>query len=316
MILEVRYGLAETHVRIFDAAGGIPQSLKFNLSSSRECESLADFIHKLRPSRVEVIDPANTPFTLIDVLIKLKVPYDIFIADAGLLGAHKAQYVAVAGRSLATHKSEIGVRHKRFSNTAVEPREQDWVGRWQKIAEGAQQILVPCPQAEAFVARILPQRTTKKIERCGPSRARRRSRKAAPNQLGFVLVRSCAQEQSLIGNIARKIAEIRPAISTTIMGAALDDIALMGSTDAFVTGSIDAAELDDLVDALGLGYLLVAATQPLFGHPILKAAAQCSLPTAYFDWSAGQTRPKKKDLPLDPQASLDDIIDRLGRWIP
>ena len=42
----------------------------------------------MQPSRIELLDPANIPFQLVDLLLELKVPYDIFVADAGLLGPH------------------------------------------------------------------------------------------------------------------------------------------------------------------------------------------------------------------------------------
>ena len=68
-----------------DAAGGMPQSLEFNLSTSSECETLAEF---LKTSGRRDRDPRSgqRAAALLNLLLKLKIPYDIFIADAGLLG--------------------------------------------------------------------------------------------------------------------------------------------------------------------------------------------------------------------------------------
>ncbi len=96
MILEVRHGVDGATVHIMDAAGGMPQSLEFNLSISSECETLAEFTKALRPSGIEILDPANVPPALLNLLIKLKIPYDIVIADAGLLGPPAAQPSAAA----------------------------------------------------------------------------------------------------------------------------------------------------------------------------------------------------------------------------
>ena len=75
-------------VNIKNALGEMPQSLQFDLSVTRECELLVDFIKTNEPSRIEFLDPTNTPFTLVDLLVSLNVPYDVFIADAGLIGQH------------------------------------------------------------------------------------------------------------------------------------------------------------------------------------------------------------------------------------
>jgi len=79
---------------------------------------------------------------------------------------------------------------------------------------------------------------------------------------------------------------------------------------------VTADEFEQLVDALGIGYLFVSATQPLFGHPILTTALSSSRPIAYFDWSMGRIKPQKKDLAIDPRSSLDDVIGALNRWMP
>ena len=119
-----------------------------------------------------------------------------------------------------------------------------------------------------------------------------------------------------MSEIARRLNRMRPLISVTVIGAALDDIDLMRSSNVFVTGMVSAEEFEREVDALGPGYLFVSTTRPLFGHPVLSAAHSSSLPTAYFDWSTGRIKPNKKDLPIDPGSSLDDIIGALDRWIP
>ena len=61
-------------VKLMNVAGEIPQALQFNLSSSSERAILADFIKGNELSRIEILDPANTPFQLIDLLLNLKVP--------------------------------------------------------------------------------------------------------------------------------------------------------------------------------------------------------------------------------------------------
>ena len=316
MILEVLYRAVGANVRIFDAAGGMPQSLQFNLATSSEYDSLVDYIQSLQPSRIEILDPAKVPFRLVDVLLSLNVPYDIFIADAGLLGRGSERLIAAAAELFGAHDTKRG--HKRPAEPAVEPDCKDWADRWRKIADSAQRILAPCPQAEFLAAGILPKRS---IEMIGSSterksnRAARKPGKAAARRLGLVPVRSSAHEQWLISEIERRLSGVSPTISITVIGTTLDDIGLMRGGNAFVTGTVYPEEFEHECESLRLGYLFISATQPLFGHPILSVAHSSPLPTAYFDWSGGHIKPRKRDLPIDPSSSLDEIIRALCRWM-
>src|SRR5262245_31490997 len=106
MIVEVRHEVDRTVVKVINAAGGVPQSLQFNLASLNECELLVDFFRRLGPSRIEFLDPINTPFQLVDLLLSLKVPYDLFIADGGLLGVQNPHILASACQSFEPDEIE------------------------------------------------------------------------------------------------------------------------------------------------------------------------------------------------------------------
>jgi O-antigen biosynthesis protein len=308
----VHYRADGACVEIINAAWGMPQSLQFNLASSHECGSLIDFIQSMQPSRIEILDPANVPFRLIDSLLALRVPYDIFIADAGLIGADNTQYMATAVRSMPSPNPD-----ESPSKIEMTPTRKDCIDRWRDIAGRAERIIAPCPQAAAFAASVFPERTIDKLSRPAEKRGRatRKIKKLTHNYVGLVPLRCCAHEQMLMREIARRLNKLRPTMAITIIGAVIDDIGLMRSTNAFVTGAVNAEEFEREVASLGLSHLFLCATQPLFGHPILLVAESSSLPTAYFDWSAGGIKPKKKDLPIDPGASLDDITSALDRWI-
>jgi O-antigen biosynthesis protein len=314
LILEVRYQPDGAIVRIKNAAGDMPQTLQFNLSHGGERESLIDFIKSNEPSRIEILDPASTPLGLVDLLLTLKLPYDMFFADAGFLGRDKEWIFPTSDQPLAACQRE---RRAEAPVTTV-GETKSWAGHWRRIAEGAQRIIVPCPQAEAFAARVLPASTRDKMHRAYDVHRpmTRKGRKVASPHLGFVPVRSCAHEQWLMVEATRRLATRRPDISTTVIGAALDDIGLMRSSNAFVTGAVDPREFKHLVNALVVEHLFVATTRPLFGHPTLSVALSSLLPIAYFDWSMGQCTPNRKDLAIDPHSSLDEVIGELSRWIP
>jgi hypothetical protein len=90
----------------------------------------------------------------------------------------------------------------------------------------------------------------------------------------------------------------------------------MRNSNAFVTGAISPDEFDLLADALGITCLFISAVRPLFAHPILSVVFSSRIPIAYIDWSMGRNKVSKMDLAIHPNASLDDLIDRLNHWIP
>ena len=77
--------------------------------------------------------------------------------------------------------------------------------------------------------------------------------------------------------IAQGLNAVRPAVSITVLGTTLDEIGLMRSSKAFVTGAVEASEFDQLTNSLGVSHLFVSATAPLFGHPISAAVFSLGL---------------------------------------
>jgi O-antigen biosynthesis protein len=304
MVLELRHGARGPTLHVADASGGVPQSIQFALSSADERASSFDYVRKLRPSRIEILDPAKLPPALADLFLDLEVPYDMFIADAGLFGHTHERFSLTALRS--HHGHQVCETNPTSSS----------VGR--DIAEQAERILVPCEQALAFATSFLPPRTLWRIERCG-TRLRRTRRSAQPRslaRLGLLPLRSCAEEQRLMMEIARALRGTHPDLSLTVLGATLDDIGLMRIGNTFVTGAVGPMEFGRVAKAYGLQALFVTVARPLYGHPILTRAFNSSLPTAFFDWSMGRCKTRRGDLSLDPHASLGDIIAALGRWMP
>ena len=314
LILEVTNHPEGATVKIINPTGDMPQSLQFNIASSIECQSLVSFLKCNKPTRIEFVDPANTPLPLIDLLIGLEIPYDIFTADAGLLGPQSDQILISAIR--AKRAPQVGMPATVSTDATLNALSR--TDRWSRILEGARQILVPCPQARSFVAATLPQRMRNKIHRTYASQQgteRRLGQQAGPH-LGLVPVRSCPFEQQLMTEAARILGRIRPDISITVVGTACDDIDLMRNSNAFVTGAVEPDEFEQLVDALRITCLFVATVRPLFAHPLLSVVFSSGLPISYFDWSMGNNKVEKMDLAIHPSSSLDDLIDRLSRWIP
>jgi O-antigen biosynthesis protein len=311
LILEVRCQPLGAVVGVVDAAGAMPQSLEFYLAHSNEQRSLLDFLDSYCPSRIYFFDPVHTPPALIALLLKLKIPYDLFIADAGLLEHGDPRFSAASAHGGA--RSAATMAGEKTASAATRAR---WRKKWRRIAAGAERILVPSPDAEAFAATILPERDIdQRFSKAQRRPKQRRAREKTFPHLGFVPVRMSAAEQRLMRDTARHLRTARPDVALTVLGATPDDIGLMRGSGAFVTGAIEPAEFADVVDALGIDHLFISMTEPIFGHPILQQAASLRLPTASFDWCGGRNR-RRQDLRLGPSLSLDAITRALCNWLP
>jgi hypothetical protein len=101
-----------------------------------------------------------------------------------------------------------------------------------------------------------------------------------------------------------------------VIGATLDDLALMRIGNVFVTGRFEAGEFDRLIRANRLGALFLNLSRPLFGHPVAALTLNARLPAAYRDWSAGGLRPRPRDLAIPARANLDAVAHQLAKWLP
>jgi GT2 family glycosyltransferase len=314
VIMEVRQGVAGPVLNIANAAGGMPQSIQFALYEAAERTSLLDYLQKLRPSRIEILDPARVPLALVDLLLDLRVACELFIADAGLFGGEGEPFGLSAVRSTGCYPlSAMNGVPSSGDRCADLGASRSWLD----IAAAAERILVPCEHARALAVNFLPQWRNWRLEPSGTQLFRRVKRPRKPNnaRLGLLPLRGCAEEHCLIGEIACAFRIIRPDVSLTVLGTTFDDVGLMRVGNIFVTGAMDAWEFPRIVKAHGLQSLFVSVSRPVFGHPILLRCLRSSLPVAFFDWSLGHIRPSRGDLPLDPRSSLSDIVAALDHWL-
>ena len=106
-----------------------------------------------------------------------------------------------------------------------------------------------------------------------------------------------------------------PGLEIVVTGGTLNDDELFRVGNAFVTGPMDADELAIAFRRLRLDRVLCCLARPLFGHPVPSAAMMAGLPVAYLDWSCGHCAVRASDLPLDPQLSMTDVVERLVPWL-
>jgi hypothetical protein len=310
MIVEVHYEATGPKARIFDAAGGIPQSLQFDLASPSECDAMMDYTRAAGPSAIEILDPAHVPLALVDRLLELGVRHDMFVGDATLVADRDVRATAA-----------VSLRDDGFDPAFMAPNddqaEKNRAKRWQDIADAADRILVPSEYARAYALKRFAESRLHRIVPAGDNggelKGRRRGR--AVWRLGLLPVRSCGEEQSLIAAIARAVRSSRPTAELTVVGATLDDLGLMQIGNTFVTGAVDSADFKWALRSYGLQALFLATTRPLFGHPSIDLAFACGLPVVYFDWSMGRLMPRKGGLALDPSISFTEMMKLIERWM-
>jgi hypothetical protein len=103
--------------------------------------------------------------------------------------------------------------------------------------------------------------------------------------------------------------------SVVVAGETFDDMTIMSRPSAFVTGSIESK--DDLAAVLAphnVVALLVGFDRPLFGHPIIEATREASLPVAFVDWSKSMD-PRDKDLAIPTAMDVRAMAKLVANWL-
>ena len=213
MTLEISNGETGPVVRPIGPEDAAPQNIRFALSELAEQQAFEDFLKTIQPSGFEIIDPAGIPTALLDTLIDSGIPYDVFIADAGLFFDPGEPILPGA---ISDTKTKSGIR----------PPQQ----KLRRLAEGADHMLLPCPMAEAFASRHLPKKKLTLLEQ--PSlprqlRRQRRSQEREAQKLGILAFRASAEELTSIRALSRAFLDLRPDIGLVVIGSALDDLELI-----------------------------------------------------------------------------------------
>ena len=288
LILEIHLTRGRIIAKLSDADDAVPQSLEFVLPVSGDATDLLRSLRQLSLKRIEFFDVGRTPLAVLDALLELSIPYDIFLAH-----------------------TELGLEHASFQMRGqIVPNPlfcRDLVAR-------AERVLVPDAQAEA-AARSLSHRKITALA-SATAQVRRSSRRlhGPAARLGLVPVRECAQEHQFMREAIARLVNTQPSLDIIVAGSTHDDTDLMRA-GAFVTGSIEAAELHRLFRRYQLDRILLCVTRPLFGHPVLSNVMASKLPVAYLDWSRGYCPVRDSDLPLDPTLSIETLVGCLSPWV-
>ena len=317
--LEIRYGPGRVVARLRNAAQAVPQSLEFDLPASGAATELLAYLRLAKLARMEFLDLARIPRGVVATLLELPIPHDIFVAHTEL-GLERRSAAASAPPGLAERRGSHRVVEDPFF--------------WSLVVASADRVLVPDAQAEAFATRVAPRRKTIRLETSATRSApvRDPSLKSASNvslssaslsrfpdgvaqHLGLVPIRRNPKDHQFMRGLVAGLRREQPGLELVVAGSTFDDHELLRTGDAFVTGAVDAAELETLFRRYRFDRLVLCLTEPIFGHPILSAVMTSVLPVAYLDWSGGRCTVRAGDLPLDPLLSTAGAVARLAPWL-
>jgi O-antigen biosynthesis protein len=309
VILELQRHANGPLIAFTDPAGGMPQSIQFNISSPADRKALRAYAAAVQPSRLEWLNPMRTPPAVAELLLALDLPFDLFIADAAFGTGQDPSAWPVAARCAASDAV-----HR--DHTQHFPAADDSLQRRHRVLDSAEQILVPDAQAAAFASSVLPgdRRVRRIMISDEPCLTVRQQPQWPIHRLGLLPLLVRALDQRFLRELACAFARSQPDLALTIIGTTLDDLELMRIGNVHVTGAVNEDGVDDVIKAYGLQCLFVSLTQPLFGHPLLARVRHSTLPLAYFDWSLRGVEAAPGDLPLNPYLPLDAVLAALARW--
>jgi O-antigen biosynthesis protein len=301
LILEIRYYPGRVVGRLRNATEAVPQSLEFDLPSSGAASELLSYMRLTKLSRMEFFDLVRIPRGVVATLLELPVPHDIFVAHTEL---------GLERRSAPESASASGPDERRRSHRVVEDP-----FFWSLLVASADRVLVPDAQAEAFTSRVAPRRNTIRLKVAETTTLPSKSPDGAARRLGLVPIRRSPKDHQMMRGLIPGLKRAHPELELVVAGSTSDDQELLRSSDVFVTGAVDAAELEALFRRYRFDRLMLCLTEPLFGHPILSAVMTSVLPVAYFDWSRGRCPVRTGDLPLDPSQSTAGAVTQLAPWL-
>lgn len=291
-----------------------PQSLCIGFATDDDLSDLKQYLTMLRPSHCEIVDVVQLPASLLQTFASMKIPIDIWIADAALAPRQLPQRNPI----MATNTSRDA-----FPQLATDALREISLGQ---LVTAARRLLVSTAMAAGFAAAALPASQAKlshvafehldgldlvdlgsvNLDLADPGLS------GLPT-LVMVPTRSSAGEFAVIRQTADAMRRSR--ISIVIAGATLHDLQLMSLENIFVTGAIQPAELGRALQSYDVRWMLTDFDRPLFGHPLIEAVRASRTPVAYVDWSSGAGQLRPGDLAMAPEASAAQMAAVVRTWI-
>jgi GT2 family glycosyltransferase len=319
LIAEVRTAASGPFLSVINASNGVPQSLTFRLAGLDERAEALDYLRRVEPACIEIADPSMLHLSVLDLLLQLKRPVDLLIANAGL-ACPRGSFVRSDGSVCDALRrgrpcDECLAGTASITEWGAETK-ADWVGAWAHLVGQARHLYAPGRHAKSFASRLLGRQKVIELkpQKSSSTASRVTKKHRSGKSIGFLPVGAGVAEYRLMKDVARALSRLLPERCIVVIGETIDDIGLMRLDNVYVTGAVQPDELDRILRQYDIGALFIPMRQPLFGHPTILYLAD-RIRTASFDWSFGDVSSRHTDLALSPYLNNGELIDSLMTWL-
>ncbi len=266
-------------LRLRDQAGGLPQNVV--LTGDGPLELLND-LARLPVAHLAIADPSNLPDGLAAALAGMGWPYDVLLADSGIVDARRSA-AGSTGRVLAGSRRVLAsTRHL------------------------AQVLTARFPDAMAKV-QVLPERQP------GNSGAVARQ-VAASHDLLVVGDALSGAIGELVHGLAIALRQVDPRGGIVVDGATSDDRGAMAPGNVFVLGEATSDMPSSATSPMTAKGVFFPSRRWGLGDARLEGWMARGVPTAFFDPSARRCDATDRNLRLPADASIEAAVSALRAW--
>jgi GT2 family glycosyltransferase len=318
LIVELQATAAGSVMTICNPSSGIPQSTEFNLFMPAQRDLAFETLRKLKPTRVEIADPVGIPSDLVDEVLKIDCPIDLLITDGGI-ACHRGDFDNGSGHLCDAPSAGRQCDECLFGFTSAIPNAdaiKEWAQTRNKLMGQVRRIYAPDEYAKSLASRFIRQHEItelKPVARVSVSSKKAKNDDSRPS-IGIVVIGAGTAEYQLVKKVALAMNRELPERTIVVIGQTIDDIGLMKLDNVYVTGATESGEAESVLKQYAIGALFLPIKQPLFGHPRISELAGLA-PTAYFDWSFGEVKPRPDDLALNPHLTEAELEAALVTWL-
>lgn len=313
VVAELRCNRVSSTITFSEVGENLPQRLE--VSTGPRYAQVIRYVGDQAFDRIEFADPAALPVDLARNLIASRIPFDVFVANGGLhcprktLSVERNRHCGLPSDPMSCDRciSRWGAPIHPSPNVAT------WRREWCSILENCHTIWVPDEDASALCARLFPTlRDRVRIVLREPAAAMAWNGRG--RRLGMLLLDRSAPDLEFVLSLARAFQRIGSDRELMIMGETFDDLRVLASGNAFVSGPISPGDISSLLSTHDIRGVLVGTGKALFGHPLAAAVGLSGVPMASFYWGCRAVA-DIRHITLDLLASFEEWALKLERWL-
>ncbi|WP_131195414.1 glycosyltransferase family 2 protein [Lichenihabitans psoromatis] len=297
LILAWGQGASDATLTMRRSDGGTPQNLRFALGKTDERDAALATMRAMPLDRIEMADPITCPDVVLHALLDRGVPFDLLCGDLEWFAPGSVRPPDSGGDPIVPIPED---------DTAV-PQ-----ARLRLALNAADQVVTVDRLSDAFARRMVGKPILQGFA-TGTSIGAISPHASEQGLIGVLVPHPSAFVDRMLTTIARRFRALGSRCGLVVLGLAMADLSLMAAANIMVSGPVDDADLDEVIDAYGIGRLFLPDRTGFFGV-IDDVAQRTGLPMSYFDWSFGQMPLRDGDLCFDPRRGDETIADELLVW--